>query len=144
VKVPAGVKDGATIRLAGKGNPGRNGGPAGDLLIHVEVKPHRVFGRKGNHLTVTVPVTFTEAALGTKLEVPTLDGSVTLKVPSGTPSGKTFRVRGRGVQPNRGRTGDLLVKIEIVVPKRVSRNEKKLLEQLQTYEPTDLRAHLEA
>ncbi len=144
VKVPAGVKDGAIIRLAGKGNPGRNGGPAGDLLINVKVKPHKVFGRKGNHLTVTVPVTFTEAALGTKIDVPTLDGSVTLKVPSGTPSGKTFRVRGRGVQPSKGRTGDLLVKIEVVVPKRVSRNEKKLLEQLQTYEPDDLRAHLEA
>ncbi len=142
VRIPAGVKDGATIRLPGKGGPGAQGGPPGDLLVTVHVASHPIFKRKGNDLTVTVPVTYTEAALGTKIEVPTLDGSVTLKVPSGTASGKTFRVRGRGVDPERGKAGDLLVRVEVVVPRRVSRDEKKLLEQLATYEDEDVRAHL--
>lgn len=142
VKVPPGVKDGSTIRLRGKGAPGAGGGPAGDLLVQVHVDRHEVFGRSGDDLTVTVPVTYSEAALGTKIEVPTLDGSVTLKIPSGTPSGKTFRVRGKGIAPNRGKGGDLLVRIEVVVPKKLSRDEKKLLEQLAAYEEDDLRAHL--
>jgi molecular chaperone DnaJ len=143
VKVPAGVRDGATIRLPGKGGPGRNGGPPGDLLVRVHVTPHPLFRQRGNDLLITVPISFSEAALGTRLEVPTLDGRVTLKVPAGTPSGKTFRVRGKGVQPEKGRPGDLLVKVEVAVPKRVSRDEKKLLEQLATYETADeLRAHL--
>jgi molecular chaperone DnaJ len=144
VKIPAGIRDGATIRLAGKGSPGRGGGPAGDLIVQVHVAGHSLFGRKGNDLTLTVPITYTEAALGTKVEVPTLDGHVTLRVPAGTQSGRTFRVRGKGVQPAKGRVGDLLVRIEVLIPKRVSRDEKKLLEQLQTYEPEDIRAHLGA
>ncbi len=143
VKIPAGVKDGATIRLRGKGAPGRNGGPPGDLLVHVRVGRHPLFTRRGNDLLITVPVTFTEAALGTKVEVPTLDGkTVTLKIPAGTSSGKTFRVRGRGVHPAKGKPGDLLVKVEVVVPRKLSREEKKLLEQLATYETSDVRAHL--
>lgn len=142
VRIPPGVHDGSMIRLKGKGAPGRNGGPAGDLLVSVSVSPHPLFRRKGNDLTITVPITYTEAALGTKVEVPTLDGPVTLKIPAGTPTGKTFRVRNRGVAPDRGRSGDLLVRVEVVVPKRVSRDEKKLLEQLATYEDEDVRAHL--
>ncbi len=142
MKIPAGVKDGATIRLAGKGDPGRNGGPPGDLIVRVHVAAHELFGRKGNDLTITVPLTYTEAALGTKVDVPTLEGSVTLRIPAGTQSGKTFRVRGKGVKPARGSAGDLLVRVEVLIPKRMSRNEKKLLEQLQTYEPEDVRAHL--
>ncbi len=142
VRIPPGVKDGSTIRLRGKGAPGRNGGPAGDLLLTVDVASHPLFRRKGNDLTITVPLTYTEAALGTKVEVPTLDGPVTLKIPAGTPTGKTFRVRDKGVHPDRGRSGDLLVRVEVVVPRRVSRDEKKLLEQLATYEDEDVRAHL--
>lgn len=141
VKVPAGVKDGATIRLRGKGAPGVAGGPAGDLLVLVHVDRHEVFGRNGDDLTITVPVTYAEAALGTKIEVPTLDGTVTLKVPAGTQSGKTFRVRGRGIANGR-KNGDLLVKVEVVVPKKLSRDEKKLLEQLAAYQEEDVRAHL--
>jgi len=144
VKIPAGVKDGSTIRLRGKGAPGSGGAPAGDLLVKVHVAEHGVFGRKGNDLTVTVPVTFSEAALGTKVDVPTLDGSVTLKVPSGTPSGKTFRVKGKGVKPNRGKPGDLLARIEVVVPKKLSRDEKKLVEQLAEHDRSDIRDHLKA
>lgn len=141
VRVPAGVKDGATIRLRGKGAPGVAGGSPGDLLVLVHVDRHEVFGRSGDDLTITVPVTYAEAALGTKIEVPTLDGSVTLKVPAGTQSGKTFRVGGRGIANGR-RSGDLLVKVEVVVPKKLSRDEKKLLEQLAAYQEDDVRAHL--
>lgn len=142
VKVPPGVKDGAMIRLPGKGGPGRSGGPPGDLLVTVSVEPHRLFGRRGNDLTLTVPITFSEAALGTKLEVPTMDGTVTLKIPAGTTSGKTFRVRGRGIPSSRGKPGDLLVKTEIVVPAKPGRDVKRLIEQLGTHDPPDVRAHL--
>ena len=144
VKIPAGVKNGGTIRLRGKGTPGSNGGPAGDLLVEVHVAAHEVFGRSGNNLLVTVPISYAEATLGTKVSVPTMNGSVTLKVPSGTPSGKTFRVRGKGVQPPKGKPGDLLAKVEIAVPKRLSKDEKKLVEQLGTYDDDSIRSHLEA
>jgi molecular chaperone DnaJ len=119
VRIPAGVKDGQRIRLAGKGAPGRRGGPAGDLFVVVHVSEHELFGRKGNDLTLTVPITFAEATLGATLTVPTLDGNVTLKVPAGTASGQTLRVRGRGV-PGKGRSGDLLVTVEVAVPKRLT------------------------
>jgi molecular chaperone DnaJ len=142
VKVPPGVKDGATIRLPRKGNPGRNGGPPGDLLVTVSVEPHPLFGRKGNNLTLTVPITFSEAVLGTKVEVPTMNGPVTLRIPPGTHSGKTFRVTGRGFAPSRGKPGDLLVKAEIEVPTKPSRDVKKIIEQLQTHDPEDVRQHL--
>ena len=102
VRIPAGVKDGQRIRLAGKGAPGRRGGPAGDLFVVVHVAEHELFGRKGDDLTLTVPITFAEASLGTTLTVPTLDGTVSLKVPAGTASGRTLRVRGRGA-PGKGR-----------------------------------------
>jgi molecular chaperone DnaJ len=142
VRIPAGVKDGATIKLAGKGGPGRNGGPAGDLLVRVSVTPHPLFGRSGNDLTVTVPISFSEATLGTKLDVPTMDGPVKVKIPAGTTSGRIFRVRGRGVVPDRGKTGDLLAKVEIQVPTKLSKDERKLLEQLASYDTDELRAHL--
>lgn len=141
VRIPAGVQDGATIRIPGKGNPGRSGGPAGDLLLKVHVTPHPVFDRRGNDLHVTVPISFTEATLGTTVEVPTLDGSVSIKIPAGTPNGKMFRVKGRGVKPEKGPAGDLYARAEVVVPRKVSREEKKLLEQLAEMETDDLRAH---
>jgi molecular chaperone DnaJ len=129
VKVPAGVKDGARIKLAGKGEPGEAGGPAGDLFVDVHVKPHEMFGRKGDDLTIDVPITFPEAALGAHVEVPTLHGVVTLKVPAGTPSGKTFRLRGKGA-PKRNGHGDLLASVVVDVPGKLSREQKKLVEQL--------------
>ena len=129
VRIPAGVRDGQTVRLAGKGGPGSNGGHAGDLLVEVKVPRHPVFGRKGDHLTVTVPVTFPEAALGATVPVPTLDGDpVSVKVPAGTPSGRTLRVRGRGVARKDGTVGDLLVTVEVAVPQRVSGAAKEALE----------------
>ncbi|MET0697075.1 MAG: molecular chaperone DnaJ [Acidimicrobiia bacterium] len=142
VRIPPGVQDGNTLRIPGKGGPGRSGGPAGDLLVKVHVQPSQTFGRKGNDLTLTVPITYPEAVLGTKLEVPTLNGGVKLKVPAGTPSGKTFRVRGKGVTPDRGRTGDLLVTVQVAVPSKVSKEEKKLLEDLAAIETDDVRSHL--
>jgi molecular chaperone DnaJ len=144
VKIPTGVRDGATIRLKGKGSPGRNGGPAGDLLVKTHVAPHPIFKRKGDDLTVKVPVTFTEATLGAQIDVPTLNGNVRLKVPAGTKSGKTFRVRGRGVAPPRGRKGDLLATIEVVVPTKLSRDAKKALKDFseQFEADQDPRAHL--
>ena len=129
VKVPAGVKDGARIKLAGKGEPGGAGVPAGDLFVQVHVGSHPLFGRKGNDLTIDLPLSFPEAALGAQVQVPTLNGPVTLKVPSGTPSGKTFRIRGKGA-PRKGGHGDLLVTVNVEVPGKLSREEKKLLEQL--------------
>ena len=143
VRIPAGVKDGQRIRLAGKGAPGRRGGPAGDLFVVVHVSDHQLFGRKGNDLTLTVPVSFPEAALGTTLTVPTLDGSVSLKVPAGTTSGRTLRVRGRGV-PSKGRHGDLLVTVEVAVPAKLTPAQRTALESLATELDEDPRPQITA
>lgn len=132
VRVPAGVENGQLIRIPGRGEPGTNGGPAGDLFVHVGVAHHDRFSRKGNDLTVTVPVTYPEAVLGAEVKVPTLDGpTMTVKVPPGTPSGRVLRVRGRGVPHTRGR-GDLLVTVEVAVPRRVSGKERQCVEELAT------------
>lgn len=128
VRIPAGVHDGQKIRLRGKGVPGRGGGEPGDLLVTVTVEPHPVFRLDGRDLRLTLPVTFAEASLGATVEVPTLDGStVKLKVPAGTPSGRTLRVKGRGVGSSKG-TGDLLVTIEVAVPRHLNRDAKKAVE----------------
>ena len=130
VKIPAGVKDGSRIRLAGRGGPGALGGPAGDLFVVVEVLPHPVFGRRDDNLTITVPVTIDEATLGATIPVPVVTGgSVSLKVPAGTAHGKTFRIKERGVPTAKGRTGDLLVTIEIAVPQKLTKAAKEALEQ---------------
>lgn len=116
-RIPAGVKDGQRIRLRGKGASGERGGPAGDLYVTVKVAPHRLFGRRGDNLTLTVPVSFDEAALGADIKVPTLGGApVTVKIPPGTPNGRTFRVRGKGAARKDGHHGDLLVTVEVHVP----------------------------
>ena len=121
VRVPAGVADGNKVRLKSQGQPGMGGAPAGDLYVTVHVTPHRLFGRSernADDLTLTVPVTYPELVLGSTITVPTLDSTVSLKVPAGTASGRTFRVRGRGVA-RKGHTGDLLVTIEVAVPGRL-------------------------
>ena len=144
VRIPAGVRDGQRIRLAGKGNPGDQGAPAGDMVVSVKVTPHPVFGRDGDHLTLTVPVTFAEAALGTTLQVPTLDGStVKVKLPAGTPSGRVLRVKGRGVERKGHAKGDLLARVEVVVPQRLSDDARQAVEAFQAAtESEDPRAHL--
>jgi molecular chaperone DnaJ len=141
VRIPAGVKDGQRIRLAGKGAPGRRGGAAGDLFVVVHVTGSELFGRSGDDLTLTVPVSFAEAALGTTLTVPTLDGSVSLKVPAGTASGRTFRVRGRGV-PARSAVGDLLVTVEVAVPARLTPGAREAIEKLAAELPDDPRPEI--
>jgi molecular chaperone DnaJ len=130
VRIPAGVTDGQRIRLKGKGGTGENGGAAGDLYVVVHVNPHPIFGRKDDHLTLTVPVTFSEAALGAEIEVPTLGGPpVRLRVPAGTPNGRTFRVRGKGVSRRDGTKGDLLVSVEVTVPSELSPEAREALSQ---------------
>ena len=137
VRIPAGVKDGAVIRVAGRGGPGVGGGPAGDVLVTVHVEPHPRFGRKGDDVTLEVPITYSEAVLGTKLTVPTPRGaSRTIKVPAGTTSGRTFRIRGEGAPKKGGGTGDLLVSVRLIVPSRVSREQRKLVEQLAELDDT--------
>ncbi|MEU4732349.1 MULTISPECIES: molecular chaperone DnaJ [unclassified Streptomyces] len=129
VRIPAGVYDGQRIRLRGKGAPGERGGHAGDLYVVVHVGSHPVFGRKDDNLTVTVPVTFTEAALGADIKVPTLNGpSVTLKLPPGTPNGRTMRARGKGAVRKDGTRGDLLVTVEVEVPTELSDKAREALE----------------
>ncbi len=128
-RIPAGVGDGQRIKLKGKGVPGERGGPPGDLYVRVHVTPHRVFGRAGQNLTVTVPVTFPEAALGAEIKVPSHRGMpVNLRVPAGTPNGRTFRVRGKGVRRPDGTTGDLLVTVNVQVPKNVNGEAREALE----------------
>ncbi|GGQ10875.1 molecular chaperone DnaJ [Streptosporangium pseudovulgare] len=129
-RIPAGVADGQRIKIKGKGAPGENGGPAGDLYVQVHVKPHPVFGRTGENLTVTVPVTFAEAALGAEIKVPILKGlPVTLRIPEGTPNGRTFRVRGRGVTRKDGTKGDLLATVEVLVPQHLEDKARSALEE---------------
>jgi molecular chaperone DnaJ len=142
VRIPAGVKDGQKIRLAGRGAPGDRGAPAGDLFVLVHTRPHPVFGRKGDHLTVTVPVTFPEAALGANITVPTLEAPVTLKIPAGTASGRTFRVRGRGVPKKTGAPGDLLVTVEVAVPATLDDEARELLMKFAAAATHDPREHL--
>jgi molecular chaperone DnaJ len=125
VRIPAGVADGQRIRIPGRGAPGEHGGKAGDLYVKVHVQPHEVFGRTGDNLTVTVPVTITELALGAEIKVPTHRGpAVTLRIPAGTPSGQVFRIAGRGVRRKDGTMGDLRATVEVTVPQDLNKNNK--------------------
>ncbi len=143
VRLPEGVRDGQQIRLRGKGGPGRNNGPPGDLYVRVLVDPHPVFGRDGDNLTVTVPIEFHEAVLGANVKVPTIDGdTVTIRVPPGTPSGRIFRVRGRGA-PTAGGHGDLLVTMELSVPTELTDEQRAAVEALRAASTTSPRADLE-
>jgi len=128
-RIPAGVADGQRIRLRGKGAPGERGGPAGDLYVRVHVKAHPIFGRSGDNLTVTVPVTFTEATLGAEIKVPSLRGvPVSVRIPAGTPAGRTFRARGKGARRKDGTNGDLLVTVNVQVPQNLNGAAREALE----------------
>ncbi len=142
VRIPAGVKDGQRIRLKGRGAPGRNNGPAGDLYVIVKVGVHNLFARSGNNLTIDVPITFAEATLGANVKVPTLEGtSVTLKIPAATPTGKTFRVKGKGVN-TKSKMGDLLVTVVVDVPAELSDEQRSAVEALAAATDTSPRQHL--
>lgn len=130
VKIPAGVDDGDRIRLSGEGEAGRNGGPAGDLYVEIRLKRHKIFQRDGADLSCEVPVSFATAALGGEIELPTLDGHVSLKVPAGTQSGKVFRLRGKGVTTVRDpRKGDLFARLSVETPVNLTDKQKELLRQ---------------
>jgi molecular chaperone DnaJ len=131
VKIPAGVDTGDRIRLAGEGEAGERGGPAGDLYVEIQVRPHAIFKRDGANLYCEVPISFVTACLGDEIEVPTLDGKVMLKIPSETQTGKSFRLRGKGVKPVRGGpVGDLLCKVNIETPVNLTKDQKALIEKL--------------
>lgn len=142
VRIPAGVRDGQRLRVRGRGGAGARGGPSGDLSVVVHVAPHPLFGRDGDALTVKVPVTFPEAALGATVSVPTLDGPVSVKVPAGTSSGRRLRVKDRGFPRAGGGRGPLLVTVEVAVPQKVSAKAKQALEAYAAEQRDDPRAHL--
>ncbi|NVI86947.1 molecular chaperone DnaJ [Actinomadura sp. BRA 177] len=143
-RIPAGVADGQKIRLKAKGAPGENGGPSGDLYVNIKVRPHAVFGRSADNLTLTIPVTFPEAALGAEIRVPTFQGQpVTLKLPEGTPNGRTFRVKGRGATRRDGTKGDLLVTVDVHIPQKLDEQSREALAKLrETGGGEDLRADI--
>ena len=137
VKIPAGVSDGQKIKVRGKGEPSPDGGPAGDIILTVHVRKHPVFERDGQNLRLSVPVTFSEAALGATIEVPTLGGDpVKLRIQPGTPSGRVLRVKGRGVHSSKG-TGDLLAEVQVAVPSHLSDEARAALEAFRELEPQE-------
>lgn len=143
-RIPGGVADGQRIRLAGKGEPGIGGGAAGDLYVVVRVRKDALFGRSGDNLTITVPVTFTEAALGCTLTVPTLEQPVSVKVAAGTASGRKLRVKGKGVRRSNGATGDLIVTIEVAVPSKLTPAAREALEAFALTQHADPRPEITA
>jgi curved DNA-binding protein len=141
IRIPPGVAEGGRIRLAGKGGPGSGGGPPGDLLARVRVRPHRLFRREGRDIHLEAPITVSEATLGAEFEVPTLDGKVLLRVPPGTDSGSKLRLRGKGIPAGRGSpAGDLYVSIRIRVPKDLDDEAQQLVKNLEPLEPPNVRA----
>ncbi len=142
VKVPEGVDNGDRIRLSGEGEAGRNGGPAGDLYVEIRVREHAIFQRDGSHLSCEVPVSFTTAALGGSVDVPTLDGNVSLKIPDETQSGRVFRLKEKGVKPVRGGpTGDLYCKVVVETPVNLTDEQRELLRQLDATMHSSSRNH---
>jgi molecular chaperone DnaJ len=143
ITIPAGLTDGARIRIPGKGHAGRNGGATGDLYIAVRVEPHPLFRREGDDLYVTMPIAVHEAALGARIDVPSLDGPVRLRVPPGTQSGQRFRLRDRGV-PTAGsaRRGDLVVEARLVLPRILDERSKELLREFGRINAEDVRKEL--
>ncbi|HXH08074.1 MAG TPA: J domain-containing protein [Vicinamibacterales bacterium] len=143
VRIPAGVTDGARVRVAGKGHAGRHGGPPGDLLIAIEVEPHPLYRREGADLFLTVPIAVHEAALGAKIDVPTLEGPARLRIPPGTQSGQRFRLRGRGAPSTRdGRRGDLVVEVRIVVPLLRDERSRELMREFARLNADNVRKDL--
>jgi len=141
--VPPGLADGSRIRIAGKGHAGRNGAPPGDLYVTVHVQPHPVFRRDGDDLHLTVPLAIHEAALGAKIEVPSLEGPTRLRVPPGTQSGQRFRLHERGVpSPRDGRRGDLVVEVKLVLPRMIDERSKELLREFGRINAEDVRREM--
>jgi molecular chaperone DnaJ len=143
VRIPPGVDTGYRMRVPGKGTAGRNGGPPGDLYLIITVRPHEFFRREGNDIVITLPITVTEAALGTKIEVPTISGMTLLRIPPGTQSGQKFRLRGKGVPSLRGEgVGNQIVEVRVVVPRVADERSKEILRELARLNPEDPRASM--
>ena len=130
VNIPAGVRDGSTVRLAGQGGAGANGTQPGDLYLHIRLRPHSIFTARGDDIELEIPIAPWEAVLGTKIEIPTIDGKVELSIPPGSQSGQKLRLRGQGLNMRRGGRGDEYVRLKIVVPKKFSDEERRLYEEL--------------
>jgi curved DNA-binding protein len=144
VRIPPGVADGGTIRLRGKGGEGIAGGPTGDLVATIQIRPHSHFKREGRDVFLEVPISIGEATLGAKVEVPTLDGRVTVTIPPGTDSGAKLRLKGKGVpHPSAGAHGDFFVVAKICVPKDLAEDEQARFEELRSLDPDDLRQELD-
>ena len=143
VNIPAGVRDGSTIRLAGQGGTGAQGAPPGDLYLHIRLRPHPVFTVNGDDLEVEVPLAPWEAVLGSRIGVPTIDGQVEMTVPAGAQSGQRLRLRGQGLNKRRGGRGDIYVRLKVVVPRQVSHEERQLYEQLRRISDFNPRAGYE-
>jgi molecular chaperone DnaJ len=142
VMIPAGVDHQMRVRLAGEGEPSPNGGPAGDAFVLIEIREHPLFQREGSHLICRVPITYAQAALGASVEVPTLEGPDTIEIPAGTQPGDVFKLRGRGMSDPRGRgKGDLLVQVNLDVPKKLSPREEELLRELAKEEKANVSSH---
>lgn len=141
ISVPAGVRDGQTLRLRGKGAPGYGEGPPGDALVTISVKPHPVFSRDGDDIEIELPITFDEAVLGAKVDVPTIDGSVSMRIPEGASSGQRLRLRGKGIQRGK-KTGDQFVRLKIVLPKTIDDDMRALAERWRDLSDLDPRATL--
>ncbi|MCC6501813.1 MAG: DnaJ domain-containing protein [Deltaproteobacteria bacterium] len=142
VKIPAGVRTGSRVRVAGKGEAGFNGGPAGDLFIETTVRPHKYFQREDTDIYLDVPITLKEALIGAEIEVPTVDGSTRIKIPPGTQGGQKLRIRGKGVPGPRGERGNQYVTVNIVVPKHIDERSKELIEEFSQLNPHDPRRGL--
>ncbi len=140
--IPAGVRDGQTLRLRGKGQPGMGGGPAGDAYVEIAVRPHKVFTRDGNDVEIEVPIAFDEAVLGAKIEVPTLSGTVTMSVPKGAASGQRLRLKGKGVQPAKGAPGDQYVRLKIAMPPKPDAEMEAIAQRWRDHVTEDPRAKL--
>ncbi len=133
VKIPAGINNGQTIVMNDQGEPGIRGGPNGDLYIHITIKPHKLFTRQGDNLHLEMPISFTQAALGAEVEVPTLNGPVSHRIPEGTQTDTEFRIKGQGIQRMRGvGKGDLYVKVHVEVPRKLNEDQKDLLRQFES------------
>ncbi len=143
VRIPAGVNDGSKIRLAGKGRPGKNGGPSGDLHLKIKLRPHPILRREGDDLLMTLPVTLEEAVSGATIDVPTLSGSVKLKIPPGSQSGQKLRLRGKGAVVRGGKKGDLYVELHIKIPENKSRELKDLAEKISRFYKGDVRKDIQ-
>mgnify|MGYP005839493205 CR=1 FL=1 len=140
--IPAGVRDGQTLRLKGKGQPGMGGGPAGDALVEIGIRPHPLFTREGNDIEVDVPITFDEAVLGARIEVPTIEGRVTMTVPKGGSSGQRLRLKGKGIRPASGTAGDQYVRLKIVLPDRIDAEMEEIARRWRAHVRHDPRAGL--